>query len=128
MKAWSDERRQAAFWAKVDRRGPDECWPWLASKNWQGYGKFNWGYPKLVAAHRAAFFYAHGRWPDVACHTCDNPSCVNPAHIYDGDKSSNLKDFYQRDPRAAEIRRQTGERLAERNRKRSGEWRGGPCQ
>lgn len=42
------------FWSKVDRRGPDECWPWTAASNEKGYGRF-WLNGRTVPAHRVAY-------------------------------------------------------------------------
>ena len=87
------------FWVKVDRRGPDECWPWLASKT-HGHGQFivmgdnGRGHP--VYAHRMAYTLLVGPIPDGMfldhlCHTndpeceqgglCSHRACVNPAHL-----------------------------------------------
>lgn len=83
------------FWAKVDVRGPNECWPWTAfvDKHENGYGQF-WDGQRLVKAHRFAFEIAHGAIPEgkVIDHTCHNEStclevicshraCVNPFHL-----------------------------------------------
>ena len=46
-----------------------------------------------MKAHRVAFKLANGRLPrGLGCHTCDNPPCCNPAHIYDGTPLSNMRD------------------------------------
>lgn len=85
-----DER----VWEKVDRSGgPGACWPWLGSLR-RGYGilKVN---KKTVPAHRLAWELANGRSMGAgmqACHTCDNRRCCNPAHIWEGTGSENLKD------------------------------------
>jgi hypothetical protein len=87
------------FWAKVDVRGPDECWPWTSSsKNRRGYGIawFDLGSGrKTQGAHRVAFFIQHGRPPapglDVM-HSCDDPGCCNPAHLSEGTRTDNMRD------------------------------------
>ena len=85
------ERR---FWAKVDKRGPDECWPWTASKNAAGYGWFGFN-GRVQRAHRVAFQIAHSA--DISgqfvCHSCDSPSCVNPAHLWLGSPRDNMRDM-----------------------------------
>ena len=73
------------YWLKVDRRGPDECWPWLASKDSFGYGQISMmGHNGPVSAHRVALFLAFGKWPAKGKHTdhlCRNPACQNPNHL-----------------------------------------------
>jgi len=82
------------FWAKVDRRGPDECWPWLASKNRRGYGQFRLD-GKMRKAHRVAYALANGPLPHGAlvCHHCDNPPCCNPHHLFSGSQAQNMQDM-----------------------------------
>lgn len=74
---------------------------------------------KKEKAHRLAFFRANGFWPVVVIHTCDNPRCVNPAHLVAGDWATNNRDRASKgrsakvrhdlrrlnDEQAAEIRR-----------------------
>jgi SAM-dependent methyltransferase len=59
------------FWSKVDRRGPDECWPWVGARLESGYGRFKLSNQrKLVPAHRFAWELENGDWPEgmFACH------------------------------------------------------------
>ncbi len=80
----------ARFWSKVERRGDDECWPWLAKKDRNGYGSLRFRNGFSVSSHRFSFFLKHGALPvHNACHTCDNPTCCNPAHLYDGTHADN---------------------------------------
>jgi hypothetical protein len=85
----------ARFLSRVDRREPDECWPWL--------GFINPVSGRAVFANRAAGQFAlvldgrprpspqHG-----ACHTCDNPACVNPAHLWWGTQKDNMRDCQEK--------------------------------
>lgn len=85
----SDKER---FWAKVDRRGPDECWPWRAATDRDGYGAFNVR-AAMFGAHRVSWKITTGATPTkCVCHTCDNPRCVNPAHLWLGTHQDNMQD------------------------------------
>ena len=85
------------FWAKVDVKGPDDCWLWTANKNNKGYGLFRPGglAPKRLS-HRLSFSDAFGPIPDGmhVLHSCDTPACVNPAHLRSGTHRENMEDIY----------------------------------
>jgi len=81
------------FWAKVNKLGENECWPWMASKSQRGYGVFGFR-GTIWKAHRVAYTMAIGEIPSglLVCHKCDNPSCCNPAHLWAGTSSDNNRD------------------------------------
>lgn len=82
------------FWSKVDTSaGMFACWIWLGSRDFRGYGKF-WLKGTNVRAHRASWKIIHGEIPEglLVCHQCDNPSCVNPAHLWLGTDKDNADD------------------------------------
>lgn len=83
----------------VDRRSPDECWPWTGSKNPRGYGQLTAsggsGSPRLtLRAHRLAYEFAYGAIPDGlhVLHHCDNRPCCNASHLFLGTNDDNHED------------------------------------
>ena len=82
---------KALFWSRVDKSG--ECWLWLGHKNADGYGTVK-REGRTQVASRYAYVITHGSVPDGAfvCHRCDNPQCVNPAHLFLGDALANNRD------------------------------------
>lgn len=81
------------FWSKVQKSESDACWEWTAHKHRQGYGLIWWGH-RMICAHRIAYELAHGTHPGHlhVCHSCDNPSCCNPDHLFLGTHEDNMKD------------------------------------
>lgn len=85
------------FWDKVDSSaGPDACWPWLGGvrRKTQGYGRAFIG-SRGISAHRLALILSGGEPADddlLACHSCDNPPCCNPAHLWWGTNADNTQD------------------------------------
>jgi hypothetical protein len=82
------------FWSKVDVRGPNDCWLWQASLTSGGYGRFKLASYYQVQAHRVALIAATRQEPcgKLVLHSCDVPSCVNPAHLRFGTVAENNLD------------------------------------
>ncbi len=89
------EADKVRFWFKVDMRGPDECWEWQACHNGAGYGHFKIN-GSMYLAHRVAFIVTNGDTELLICHTCDNPSCCNPNHLYAGTMKDDCRDRDER--------------------------------
>jgi len=112
-------------------RKTDDCWLWQGFLNRQGYGNtmIN-GY--TTKAHRWSYLLFKGPiGPFCVCHSCDNPSCVNPDHLWLGTKKQNAID--------REVKGRNAQRLKthcpdghEYNEKNTYYWRGyracRPCQ
>lgn len=81
------------FWARVDKRGPDECWEWMTKKR-KGYGIF-YDDGKHIRAHRVAWELTQGESNEgkSVLQRCRNRACVNPSHLYlvDGENSNRAK-------------------------------------
>jgi hypothetical protein len=77
------------FWEQVDKSG--ECWLWLGTKDQDGYGSFYQNYHNY-RAHRVAYTLTFGSIPQglMVLHQCNNPSCVNPAHLEVGTSRDNM--------------------------------------
>lgn len=80
------------FWGKV-KKGP-HCWEWQDHRVGFGYGQVKDDSGKDISAHRASWELTYGLIPDglFVLHSCDNPSCVRPDHLFLGDQRANMKD------------------------------------
>lgn len=87
------------FWRWVDKSG--SCWTWTGGqKTAKGYGRIGAGGrgAPYILAHRLSYEIHKGPIPEgmVVMHSCDNPSCVNPAHLRVGTASENIKEAYDK--------------------------------
>ena len=91
------------FWENVAKTTPNECWLWMGATNRLGYGSMHVGSKKNKAmhnepAHRISYelhYHSLPRGMEV-CHTCDNPRCVNPNHLFVGTHQDNVDDMVKK--------------------------------
>jgi hypothetical protein len=98
----SQQTLEERFWSRVDKKGLDDCWNWKGWRDKDGYGQIKIG-RKGILAHRAAYQFFTGKIPDglLICHKCDNPSCVNPNHLFLGTQKDNIQDAVKKGRMAA---------------------------
>lgn len=91
------------FWLRVDKSG--DCWLWLGARRASGHGVVARGGHQggMLGAHRVAWELTNGTVPDglQVCHRCDNPPCVNPAHLFLGTQGDNMRDMHAKGRNAA---------------------------
>lgn len=94
-------------WRRIDKSTPDECWPWtggvsLTKKSKEVYGKMTVrvgprrkGKSVSLKAHQLVYILETGPIPEgkMICHTCNNPICCNPHHLYAGTHQQNMNDM-----------------------------------
>lgn len=82
------------FWSKVNRGSDEECWEWQGAKIAHGgHGQCIAG-DVVTVSSRIAWALTNGNLPvdKVICHSCDNPPCCNPNHLFIGTQTTNMSD------------------------------------
>lgn len=93
-------RAIAYFWDRVDaldRLNPNGCWNWIGTNDGHGYGYVTYE-KKSMKAHRFSWMLHYNEHPRESwvLHKCDNPACVNPKHLFLGDRKANVADMVQK--------------------------------
>jgi hypothetical protein len=89
------------LWEKIDKRGENDCWPWVGNTVSLGYGQLSlYGRPSTpIRSHRAVWEQVNGPIPEgmVVRHTCHNRACCNPGHLVLGTRYQNVQDMWERE-------------------------------
>jgi HNH endonuclease len=95
MKTRNTQSLESRFWSKVNKT--DGCWLWTGATTNGGYGVIRGAGrgSKLIRANRLSWELEHGidAGDKDVCHTCDNPKCVRPDHLFVGYASDNVRDM-----------------------------------
>lgn len=91
-------RPSCAIWPRVKRGRDDECWPWKGGKLSAGYGKLKFRQreylvTRVLLEEKVGARLSSG---EFALHTCDNPTCCNPAHLWRGKAADNTSDMLRK--------------------------------
>lgn len=83
------------FWNKVLIIPEHSCWEWIGAKTNGGYGQID---HKIRYAHRLSWFFYTKQLPKElkVLHSCDNPGCVRPEHLFLGTQLDNMRDMYKK--------------------------------
>lgn len=82
---------EESFWARTDKSTNNECWLWNGTRHQRGYGMM-WHNNRNTRATHISLYLHNGEWPTYVMHLCDNPPCVNPAHLKQATHEENMKD------------------------------------
>lgn len=87
------EKQISWFKQKYIQKSKEECWDWNAYKTNKGYGQVKYS-GVVIYAHRLAYYLANPNFDQnlQVLHRCDNPSCVNPDHMFLGTNQDNMND------------------------------------
>jgi len=90
---------ESKFHTLYTKEGKSSCWIWKGATDCDGYGVFGGGGYFSRKAHRASYQINIGDISPTTLqvlHECDNPSCVNPVHLFLGTQQNNIQDMVQK--------------------------------
>ena len=105
---------QQRFLARINRVAPSDCWEWSGTLTSDGYGAITIK-GVIYRAHRLTWMITHGKTlkrHEFVCHSCDNPPCCNPSHLWVGSSSDNLKDAMSKGRWPGKLKRLYSEQLS----------------
>ena len=95
-----------------------DCWEWEGAKTRGGYGNFQ-ANRRYNRAHRFSYEHFIGPIPSkvLVLHSCDNPACINPTHLWLGTQADNMQDMAVKERTPIAARRQSGRKAGLKSRK-----------
>lgn len=86
--------KEEILYSSIKINEKTNCWEWIKSLSNRGYGIFNYN-KKMTLVHRIMYEKYKGKIPSkmFVCHSCDNPKCSNPDHLFLGNQFDNMKDM-----------------------------------
>lgn len=108
------KNHEARLWERIAIAGPEDCWLWTGAINYGGHGIAYTG-ERTIGAHRWVWELKNGPVPPGACvlHRCDVPACCNPAHLFLGTQTDNMRDKCQKGRHRSPWAKLTREQAAE---------------
>lgn len=100
----------ARLWSYVNKKVDGVCWPWMAASTRQGYGIFG-VCGRLFTVTRLIYALTYKQDPGklYVLHTCDNPRCCNPSHLFLGTKKDNTIDMDKKGRRVKALGEKNGQ-------------------
>lgn len=98
VRKWIRGSFEDRFWAQVEKH-ESGCWEFVGTgERDEPYGRLADSTGKHVLAHRASWALHNGSLDDevAVLHRCDNPPCVNPDHLFLGDRADNIRDMHEK--------------------------------